>query len=88
MATSVHMSIDYAAIGRLAKSEELRADLARRAERVAQRARAAAGPGEEQRIESSAIVGRSRARASVIWVGGLGQEIARRVLGGAVDGAS
>lgn len=85
MATRTRVSINREGIGRIAKSETLRSDLHRRAELVAQAARSNAGAGAQ--IEATSMIGRSRARASVFWVGGLQREIAHRVLGQAIDAA-
>lgn len=54
----VRIDLKPGALGELLKSEEVRADLDRRAQQIA----AAAGPGH--RVESE--VGRNRARAAVI----------------------
>jgi hypothetical protein len=77
--------IDRAAIRQLARGPELRADLLRRAGQVAARAQAAVGPRDRAAIVVSGFLGRNRARASVMWRGGLADEGDRRILGSAID---
>lgn len=87
MAIQIKVTLNRQGIGQVAKSPDLRAELLRRAQRVAQRAQASVEPGEREFIEASAYTGRTRARASVMYRGGLRAEIADRVLGRAVDAA-
>lgn len=58
---SVRIQLNRAGVRQLLRSEEVQADLLRRAEQIA----AAAG-GEAAGFETSVVVGRNRARASVI----------------------
>lgn len=58
MATSIRVVMNRAGVAALLKSEEVQADLKRRADAIAD----AAGPGMEARVG----VGRTRARATVI----------------------
>ncbi|MGP4114660.1 hypothetical protein ACTWP5_27590 [Streptomyces sp. 4N509B] len=88
---SVRIEIDYAGIGRLAKGDELRADLQRRAERVRAAAQAAAPEMNEGAIEvdASTRVGRDRVRGIVVarHPGVLYAEAEHRFLGRAIDAA-
>jgi hypothetical protein len=84
VAARARVSINYAGIGRLAKSEQMRRDIQRRTDRVADRVRAAVGSDEARWIVSSAVVGRRRIHGSVMWIGGLRQELDRRILGAAM----
>lgn len=89
MPTQMRITVNREGIGQIAKGGELRAELLRRAQRVAA---VAAGPASTHRPdlpqpEASGYVGRNRARASVMWRGGLAPEIHHRVLGGAIDAA-
>lgn len=85
MATRVDVSTVN--VGRLARAETVRAELHRRAELVARAARAGLRADQAARIEVSSEVGRSRARASVFWTGGLAHEVRSRTLGRAIDAA-
>ena len=87
MALQVRFELNRRGIGALARSEQLRGELLRRARRVEAAARAEAGPDDQEHIEATGFTGRTRARASVIWRGGLPTEVRDRVLGRAVDAA-
>lgn len=58
MTSEVRVVLNRAGIGDILKSQEVQADLQRRAARIA----AAAGPG----MEATSRIGRNRARASVV----------------------
>lgn len=73
------------AVQSLAKSNQVRADLQRRADKVANAARARSE--DPRRIKSTSIIGRARAHASVINVGGLSEEGRDRLLGIAITTA-
>lgn len=87
MAAQIRVTLDRFGIGVVAKSPGLRAEMLRRAQRVAGRARASVAPDEREFIEASAYTGRRRVRASVMYRGGMRAELADRVLGRAVDAA-
>lgn len=88
MPSQTRITLDRSGIGQLAKSESLRKDMLRRAERVAAAASQEASqlaPGGE--VVATGIIGARRARASVMWVGGLAAETAHRLLGRCIDHA-
>lgn len=87
MATSTRITTSYAGIGQLAKGPQLKAELLRRAERVARAVKQAAADDEQPYIEAGAYVGARRARASVIWRGGLPTELRDRLLAQHIDAA-
>lgn len=89
MAVQVRIELSYAGIGQIARSDQLRAEMLRRARAVAAAAEELAAPIDPHHlpIEASAVTGRSRARASVMFLGGLHIEHAHRVLGQAIDAA-
>lgn len=88
---TVRIEIDYAGIGRLAKSDELRAELERRAGRVAAAAKAAAPEMTTGQIEVTAETrtGRDRVRGVVTarHPGVVYAEAKHRFLGRALDAA-
>jgi phage I-like protein len=82
---AVRVDIDTNAVRSIARSNEVRADLQRRANRVANAAKA--HTADPSRIEATSYVGRNRARASVMNVGGLSEEHRDRILGIAITAA-
>lgn len=88
---TVRIQIDYEGVGRLAKGDELRADLQRRAERVRAAAQAAAPEMTTGQIEVDATtrVGRDRVRGIVTahHPGVLHAEARHRFMGRAIDAA-
>lgn len=88
---SVRIEVDYGGIGKLAKSGPVRADLERRAARVAAAARSSAPTMQEGVIEvtSSSSVGRDRVRGIVTasHPGVLYAEARHRFMGRAIDAA-
>lgn len=88
---NVRIEVDYDGIGRLATGDELRADLAARAERVAAAAQAEAPEMTTGAIEveAAARVGRDRVRGIVTarHPGALHAEAKHRFLGRAIDAA-
>lgn len=89
MPSQVRIEVSYEGIGQIARGAELRADMLRRARAVAAVADelAARIRRDHLPIEASAVIGRTRARASVMFPGGLAMEHAHRVLGQAIDAA-
>ncbi|MFI9465755.1 hypothetical protein [Streptomyces xiamenensis] len=88
---TVRIEIDYAGIGRLAKGDELRAELQRRAGRVAAAAKAAAPEMKTGQIEVTAETrtGRDRVRGVVTarHPGVVYAEAKHRFLGRSLDAA-
>jgi hypothetical protein len=88
---TVRIEIDYRGIGRLAKGDELRADLHKRAERVRAAAQAQAPEMETGSIvvDASTRVGRDRARGIVTarHAGVLYAEAKYRFMARAIDAA-
>jgi hypothetical protein len=87
VAIQIRIDLDRAGIGKLARGAQLQQELLRRANRVKAAAQAEAEEDDRPFITASAITGQRRARASVMWRGGLPGEIQDRILGRAVDAA-
>lgn len=81
------IKLDRKGIGQIAKSAEMAAHMLRRAERVAAAARSSAPEEDREFIRASSYIGRRRARASVLYSGGLDRELRNRILGQAIDRA-
>lgn len=74
-------------LGELLRSEQMRAHLFSRARRVQQAAQAAVDADERAFIDAGSFIGRRRARATVMYRGGLRHELAHRMLGRSIDAA-
>lgn len=87
MAMQIDIDINRRGIGQVAQNPKLQAELLRRAQRVARQAISQAQDDDKPFIQATAITGQRRARASVMWRGGLPKEMRQRILGASIDAA-
>lgn len=81
---TVRVELNSTGIREMARSEGVRAEILRRAQNVARRARQAEPRGI---FIASAVAGRNRIHGSVLWADGLHRELAHRILGSSLDAA-
>lgn len=87
MPAEIRIVLNSRGIGEIAKGDQLKAHLLGRARRVESAARAKVPSDERPFITASAWTGRRRARASVMYRGGLRREVDERILGRSIDAA-
>lgn len=88
IALAVVFDVNHSGVAELATGIGMKAEMVRRATNVARTAQGLL-PARHSggQIEVSGFIGLHRARASVIWPGGLAMEYAHRILGRAIDAA-
>lgn len=83
----VRFKLSRAAFRQIARSQEVRLELGRRARAVAAKARNDPGRPPDEEVVASTFTGRNRARASVMAPSGLASDRATRWLGRSIDAA-
>lgn len=85
MAEKVEIKLNRSGVRSLLRSKDVEQDLLRRAQRVAEAARARAP--EHIEIVADSSIGANRARAVVVALGGYDEELDKRFLSSAIDAA-